>query len=257
MAGPQSQPHQRVVVPVEGADEEAQRQSNAPSQVQVTQILFDGQTWDSLLKAVLDALLTSAGPAAGASVAFRTTSSTELRVGASRDVVSVDRVQHEGIRGPSLDALRSAHRLHVHLRHAGAQWPEFTSAALDAGLPVVLALPLDVGNGPVGSLLLYTRDEGGFSSAEIRAAEDFARDAAVVLANGAALLAAKRAEGQLRANLETRSVICLAQGLLMARHNCGRAQAFDLLRDASQQSNRKLREVAEAIVVEHEQAAPS
>lgn len=257
MAGPQSQPHQRVVVPVEGADEEAQRQSNAPIHVQLAQVLIDGQTWDSLLQAVLDVLLTPAGQAAGASVAFRTTSSPELRVGASGDVASVDRVQHEGRRGPALDALRSAHRLHVHLRHAGGEWPEFTSAALDAGFPVVLAVPLAVGNGPVGSLLLYTRDEGGFSSAEVRAAEDFASDAAVVLANGASLLAAQEAEGQLRANLETRGVICVAQGLLMARHNCGRAQAFDLLRDASQQSNRKLREVAEAIVAEHEEAASS
>lgn len=48
--------------------------------------------------------------------------------------------------------------------------------------------------------------------------------------------------------LETRGVIERAKGLLMAREGCTDAEAFDLLRRASQRENVKLHQVAARIV---------
>jgi two-component system, response regulator / RNA-binding antiterminator len=53
---------------------------------------------------------------------------------------------------------------------------------------------------------------------------------------------------QLREALGTRPVIDQAKGMLIARHGCSPDEAFRMLSAASQRENRKLREVATAMV---------
>ncbi|MGY1636950.1 ANTAR domain-containing response regulator [Geodermatophilus sp. SYSU D00742] len=48
--------------------------------------------------------------------------------------------------------------------------------------------------------------------------------------------------------MQTRAVIEQAKGILMSQRRCTAAEAFQLLAAASQRSNRKLRDIAEAIV---------
>ena len=64
------------------------------------------------------------------------------------------------------------------------------------------------------------------------------------------LAAARREVEGLRAALESRHTIGLAQGILMARHTLTVAQAFDYLRRRSQSDNVKLREIAVDLVAE-------
>ncbi|GGX60746.1 ANTAR domain-containing response regulator [Streptomyces anandii] len=52
---------------------------------------------------------------------------------------------------------------------------------------------------------------------------------------------------QLREAMVTRPVIDQARGILMAAHSCTPEQAWDILREASQRSNTKLRAVAAAV----------
>jgi AmiR/NasT family two-component response regulator len=60
----------------------------------------------------------------------------------------------------------------------------------------------------------------------------------------------------LHAALTSQPMIEQAKGILMARHNCGPDRAFRLLAEASQRENRKLRDVAAAVVASV-QATPS
>jgi two-component system, response regulator / RNA-binding antiterminator len=53
---------------------------------------------------------------------------------------------------------------------------------------------------------------------------------------------------RLQARLESLPVIEQAKGIVMAEHQCGADEAFDLLRRASQRANIKLRVLAERIV---------
>lgn len=53
---------------------------------------------------------------------------------------------------------------------------------------------------------------------------------------------------RLLARLETMPVIEQAKGIIMAKTRCGEAEAFDLLRRASQRSNVPVRELAAEIV---------
>jgi AmiR/NasT family two-component response regulator len=56
------------------------------------------------------------------------------------------------------------------------------------------------------------------------------------------------------ARLETMPVIEQAKGIIMARSHCGDAEAFELLRRASQRSNLPVRELAAQIVAKTAQA---
>ena len=61
---------------------------------------------------------------------------------------------------------------------------------------------------------------------------------------------------RLLARLESMPVIEQAKGIIMAQSHCGDAQAFDLLRRASQRSNVPVREVAAQIVAKTTQVPP-
>jgi response regulator NasT len=52
----------------------------------------------------------------------------------------------------------------------------------------------------------------------------------------------------LRSTLETRPVIDQAKGILVGQEHCTPDQAFVMLTEASQKSNRKIRDVARAMV---------
>lgn len=52
----------------------------------------------------------------------------------------------------------------------------------------------------------------------------------------------------LRAALTSRPVIDQAKGILMGQHGCTADEAFEMLADASQRQNRKLRDIARGIV---------
>ena len=61
---------------------------------------------------------------------------------------------------------------------------------------------------------------------------------------------------RLLARLESMPVIEQAKGIIMAQSHCGHAQAFDLLRRASQRSNMPVRELAAQIVAKTAQVPP-
>jgi AmiR/NasT family two-component response regulator len=58
----------------------------------------------------------------------------------------------------------------------------------------------------------------------------------------------RSAFARLLAQLETMSVIEQAKGIVMAQSRCSDAEAFDLLRRASQRSNMPVRELAARLV---------
>jgi ANTAR domain len=60
---------------------------------------------------------------------------------------------------------------------------------------------------------------------------------------------------RLLARLETMPVIEQAKGIIMARSRCGEAEAFDMLRRASQRSNVPVRDLAARIVAKTTETA--
>ncbi|MEV6835409.1 ANTAR domain-containing protein [Streptomyces sp. NPDC051133] len=85
-------------------------------------------------------------------------------------------------------------------------------------------------------------------------ADASARTASAVARERAEQLELLRLEiEQLRHAIDSRPVIDQARGILMAAHSCTPDQAWEMLREASQRSNTKLRQVAAAVT---QSAAP-
>ena len=160
----------------------------------------------------------------------------------------VDAVQYELGNGPCLHAMRDGHVVRIEDTAAKARWPEFERRAASHGIRSCLALPLRSEGRRIGALNLYARGASAFGAAEAQRAADFADNAsgaltpAIRLASHAALIE------QLRSSLSSRTVIDQALGIVMARERCTQARAFAILRSASQNSNAKLRDIADAIV---------
>lgn len=149
--------------------------------------------------------------------------------------------------GPCTDALASRSARFSREIAGDARWPDFAAAAAALEIRGVLALLLE-GDGALGALGLYSRVPSAFDI------EARAQAVIFVTIAGLAINAARAHEDddrrleELHQALSTRELIGQAQGILMERERITAAQAFDILRVASQHLNIKLREVARDLV---------
>jgi GAF domain-containing protein len=157
----------------------------------------------------------------------------------------IDAAQYE-TGGPCLDAFHHSLVYRIEDTETDPRWPAFGAGAAAAGIRSTLSLPLVVGETALGALNLYSRRRAGFT--DDASAMVFAAQAAVVLANSQAYWAAHHLAAQLELALTSRAVIEQAKGIMMARHRCGAEEAFELLRRASNETNRKLRDVAADLI---------
>ena len=102
---------------------------------------------------------------------------------------------------------------------------------------------------PVGAAInLYSRQDAGFDPQVVELAQTLAGYAGVALANMHLYEAQAKVAEHLRIALESRAVIEQAKGVLMAERRVTADDAFQLLVGLSQDTNRKLRDVASALV---------
>ena len=170
--------------------------------------------------------------------------------------LAIDEAQYRGDDGPCLEALRSTRQLRTGVGERDDRWPRFDAAAIKAGISGVLSTPLlRPGDEAVGALNIYAREGTSFGSADERTAQLIGEHAAILVERALALLSSTRLNDQLRQAVATREIIGEAKGILMESQHCTRDQAFDILRRASQRENRKLRDLAEALVLRVEARA--
>ena len=159
---------------------------------------------------------------------------------------TVDALQYT-LGGPCVTALLEPDAVqHADDLDAEHRWPEFASAAIQQ-TPVrsVLSYRLAVDQErPIASLNLYATRPYAFTPDTVRDTADLAEQATIALA----YLAERRTRLELDVALHTNRRIGAALGILMARRGLTHEQAFLTLRQASQNSNRKLRDLAEDIL---------
>jgi GAF domain-containing protein len=162
--------------------------------------------------------------------------------------VRVDEHQYEVGAGPCLHAIRTASTVMVDDQKSDARWPEYAVRAVAAGVGSSLSVPLAVDATVVGAFNAYATEPNAFDGDARTVAEDLAAFAGIVLNNaGLYFTAASRAEQMVEA-MASRAEIEQAKGILMAGRRCGADEAFEILVRLSQQSHRKLRDVAQALV---------
>ncbi len=167
-------------------------------------------------------------------------------VAATDDIARrADAIQYAVGSGPCIDAIVEDTLYRPHdLRHDG-RWPEFGErVSTELGMRSMLSYRLghEVGD-RVDGLNIYSDEVGAF--------DERSELIGLMLATHGALAVAvtanqERVENLQKALLSNRE-IGIAMGVLMARHHVSREQAFGLLRLSSQNSNRKLHEIAREV----------
>ena len=160
----------------------------------------------------------------------------------------LDQLQYRLEQGPCLTTLHTGKVVLDDGTDGGARWPLYRTRGEAAGLGVSLSVPVSHGQQVLAALNLYSRTARSFSSAERERAQRFADQAAGGVA--IALKLARRAEltEDLQAALAGRAVIDQALGIVMGQRRCSADEAFGVLREVSQTSNLKLREVAARLI---------
>lgn len=151
-----------------------------------------------------------------------------------------DELQHRRNEGPSVEVAWNTEVSLVSDAARETRWPELGRRVSDLGMASVLAIRLAAGPQMLGSLSFYSSTPEAYDAAAIAIAFSFATHAAVALFSA-------RQSTAFTHSVEARHTIGMAQGILMARYGLDRERAFDLLRRFSNQTNTKLRDVAQQV----------
>jgi hypothetical protein len=171
---------------------------------------------------------------------------TEIRNGEGKSLVSsdpiaaqVDLIQHGLGEGPCMQAADDDSNYLLFDVIDEPRWPAFAAAAArDTPLRCVLAIRLP--GGQAAALNLYADRPDAFDDEAVGVATVFAAHAAGLVA----IVEAQSQNHNLEAALQSSRQIGMAMGILMAHHKITEQDAFALLRIASQNLHRKLRDIA-------------
>lgn len=162
--------------------------------------------------------------------------------------MALDELQNGFGQGPCLTALRQRSTVLVPDLTAETRWGSYIRTAEEHGVSSILAVPLDLSGDAQAVLNLYSGCSNGFSSGDVAVAETFARQAASSLRLILRISQLSEARDDLSAAMQSRTVIDMAIGAIMAQNRCDRDTAFSILTRTSSARNLKPREVAATVI---------
>jgi transcriptional regulator with GAF, ATPase, and Fis domain len=160
----------------------------------------------------------------------------------------LDELQYAGGEGPCLEALTTAVPVFVTDMTSETRWAPYPQRAVALGARSSMSYPLISGETAIGALNLYAFEPFAPGQRMQARAAHIAEHAAGAVAIALRIAEHSKASENLRNALTSRSTIDQAIGILMAQQRCDARTAFDLLRQASQGRNIKLRQVAVGVV---------
>jgi GAF domain-containing protein len=197
------------------------------------------------LERTLDKLVESAAAVVGCDFAGVLVSSRQTQfdaiVASHPAAEKADRLQVEWHQGPAVAAVTEARTTLVSDTAADPRWPQWAAGMCDLQLGSALAVRLWTSQSTLGALTFYARAPRWFDSDSLAVAEILGRHASIALATA-------RQEASLWQAIDARKLVGQAQGILMERFDLDDAQAFEVLRRYSQNTNTKLNEVARTLV---------
>lgn len=162
--------------------------------------------------------------------------------------LTLDEWQYREGGGPCLDAAAAAGTVSVPDLTVDNRWPVYLRRAMEAGVRSSLSVGLPVHELVTGALNIYAIKPDAFDEDSVLVAQTFSGYAAVALANAHLYDTTATLALQMSAAMEHRAVIEQAKGVLIAERHCTPQEAFTILAKLSQDSNRKLRDVAAALI---------
>jgi GAF domain-containing protein len=219
-------------------------------------LLSNGTHLDTFLQRVVELAGTVVTPAAWCGLTLRRDDQPFTVVSNSATASQVDEIQYGANEGPCLDSLRHGVIVQVDDLATDERWSRYRAHAVAHSVASSLSLPMVVDGQTVAALNLYSDRVAAFDGAPREHAEAFAAQCSAALALTMRQMEQANLQQQLLEAVTSRSVIDQAVGILMAQQRCSASVAFDVLRQASQNRNRKLRDIAADIVTAISGAPP-
>lgn len=160
----------------------------------------------------------------------------------------LDETQYEEHEGPCLDAARTGNVFRIRDFSAESRWPFYTPHAIERGVGSMVSLPASSEGRLIGALNLYAKQPDAFDAEAVSIAEVVAAHAGLASQVSAAFYHHRDLAEQLAEAIKTRAEIEQAKGILMGQRKCDADAAFAILVKLSQESHRKLRAVAIALI---------
>jgi GAF domain-containing protein len=167
----------------------------------------------------------------------------------SDDVATrMDEVQYTRGHGPCLEAIARGVRVEVPDMSLEVRWGDYPAHAVAHGILSVVSVPLRIDGDPVAALNLDAAVPHAFTDHDVTRAEAFAGQAATALTILLRHTGHTVIDDELREALATRAVIDQALGILMVTRRITSREAFEVLRHASQTTNRKVSVIAAELI---------
>jgi transcriptional regulator with GAF, ATPase, and Fis domain len=197
---------------------------------------------DDTLNAIVNAAVDAIPGAQHASISLvEGRKRVQTRAATSELAREIDRAQYETHQGPCLDSLYEHRTVRLTDISAEERWPQFSERACELEVGSMLSFQLFVDGDDLGALNL--------SSEEVDAFGDESENVGLLFASHAAVaMAGSLKERQLLKAVSSRDLIGQAKGILMERYDLTDHAAFSVLVRVSQDSNRKLVDLARELV---------
>jgi GAF domain-containing protein len=159
--------------------------------------------------------------------------------------------------GPCVDCFRTGQPVSVADLPSAGRWPAFTAAAAEVGFAAVHAVPMRLRTEVIGALNLFDTAPGPMDAGKLRIGQALADVATIGLLQQRAIHRRDILTEQLETALHSRVLIEQAKGVLAERLHLDVAEAFILLRGNARSRNRRLSDLAQAVVDGSEQIPPA
>ena len=206
----------------------------------------DGTLGDTLLR--VSQMACEISPAKYAGITMMVEGSPRTAVFTHAEAPEIDEAQYRTGHGPCMDAFRDQTIYRIDSTLEDVRWPEFAELAAAHGIHSTLSVPLAARGQSLGALNLYAEATSAFTPAHEHSTRLFADQASIALANAQVYWDARQLSENLSQAIESRETISQAVGILIAVGGRKPEDAFQILVNASQRENRKVREIAQDIV---------
>ncbi|WP_019136519.1 GAF and ANTAR domain-containing protein [Cellulomonas massiliensis] len=222
--------------------------TDAMTQLHTT--LVEATDVEAVLLAVARATTATLPASCEASVTLRRGGQPRTVAASGPRALRCDEAEYAAGDGPCLDAADDGVTVLVEDLSAETRWPAWTAATRREGFASAAAFPVGLAGDADMALNVYCDEPLAWAEHVVAEAERHAQELSRVLRYSLRLVDLATTTADLRAALESRAVIDQAIGIVMAQNRCSAQQAAELLRQASQHRNVRMRDLAAQLVRE-------
>jgi GAF domain-containing protein len=218
---------------------------------ELADVLQTQRTLGAALGGIAEAAVVSMPGCDAASIALSLEGRPATAAATARIALELDMVQYDLHDGPCLTTFRTLEALRLDVVEPGGAFPHFAVAARERGVRGVLSVPATWGGELVATLNLYSRS-GPFDETATSMSAVLAAQVAIAVSRSPEFAAARASVEEAQRYSDDQADVDIATGLLMGIQGCTAEQAEGLLRQAADDEEQTILQIAHRIIQQHD-----